>query len=581
MIPALDLAHTEGFSTAIISLGLHIRNGDLRAFDYLYGANLEYFGLSRLGASLAVGALTAIPGVSGEAALRLLVLGGFVGLVAATWTLVRRWTEAPHLVIAAAMLLLPSITESAFFYNDNVPSAALAVGGLALLTARRGLGAAALAGLLFGLGVVTRADAVLLGPAVLLVLYEQEGVTAPAVRRGLVFGLALLVPLIAVYAAFGATFLDVLHISKYTVHLWNRGAGKVRQSQQILLFFSVPGLVLAAAGVAELWRRRSWVRLALLAGVPLLYNVITFGKLWQARQLLPLTPLLVSLVVIGWQALPELVGPRRARLARRVVAGLAAATLFVPSPVVWLEDGPRAPLGRLWNLAEWRDWQREQNDSQRYVRAFASTLGVGGPTAVITDEFTADEYMHLALQLAGFRALPSGAAGPACARTGELWVNGDRRVMHVRLHVPFVTSYIPLMRQRYEASGAPCLEAVRPASLYYLEAISWVDRVLSRAYTKQAARQVKIPVWRPGGQIDSVRLETTPQDSAKYVRNGWLIAKPFVALPVDAVRERQLRRGYVVVDSLWRFYAIPREARFYTELPDAERALQPQVRFGR
>lgn len=573
MIPTLSIAHVEGFSTVIISLGMHIRDGNVRAFDYLYGANLDYFGLSRLGAALAMGLLTSIPGMSGELAFRLVMWVGTAALAASTWVLVRRWTGAPHLLIAAALLLLPTITESAFVYNDNLPSAALAVGALAVLVTTRGLAPAALAGLLFGLGMVTRADAVLLGPAVLLLLYEQSGVSRASVWRGLAFGLGLLLPVVGLYHAFGATYLDVIKISQYTVYLWNRGLGKVRQAEQILLFFSVPGLILAAAGVLALARRREYLRLLLLAGVPALYNVITFGKLWQARQLLPLTPMFVSLTVLGWQVLPSLVGRRRpAAWPRWAIAALTTVVLFAPPSLVVLEDGPRVLLaGRVGNLREWLRWQRGQNANQRYLRALASELGARGPAVVITDEFTADEYMHFALQEAGFSATPAGSAYPACRRTAELWRNGDRVVVHVRLHFPFVTSYVPLIPQRFAADGMPCIAAVRPASTYYVEARGWAGRMLGR--------NAPVPVWEPGRRVTQMSL--MPPDSAAHAKAPWVFDKPFVAVPLDPVTFSRMRAGFSLDSAKWQRAAIAREAHFYTEMKDADRALRSQVHFAR
>lgn len=569
LAPTLSMAHVEGFSTAIISLGLHIRDGNVRAFDYLYPANLEYFGLSRLGASLSVGGLTAL-GLDGTLALRLLVWGGLAGVVAGTWALVRRWTGAPPLLIVAALVLLPTVTESAFVYNDNLPSAALAIGSLTALVYRRGLAAAAVAGVMFGLGMVTRADAILLGPAVLLVLFEQDGIGRASVRRGLAFGLGLLVPLVGVYGAFGSTYLDVLKISTHTVYLWNRGLGKRRHVHQLILFFSLPGAALALAGAYALARGRQWLRLTLLAGVPVVYNVVTLGKLWQARQLLPLTPMFVALTVLGWQALPTLFG-RPSAWPRRALAALTAVVLFAPPLGVVMEDGPRALVGRVWNLGEWRRWQHGQNANQAYLRALAATLGARGPAVVITDEFTPDEYVHLALQENGFTASPAGAAYAACGRVAELWRRGDRQVVHVRLHTPFVTSYVPLNQQRFAAHGAPCVAAVRPASLYYVEGRGWAGRVLGR--------RTPAPVWAGEGRTEQVAL--LPPDSAAHVKAPWVFDKRVVAVPLDTVTYARLRTGFVYDSAVWHTWALTRERDFLTRMEDADRALQSQVRFAR
>ena len=49
LVPALTPAHVEGFSASIVSLGLHLRDGNISRFDGLYPLNVEFFGLTRLG----------------------------------------------------------------------------------------------------------------------------------------------------------------------------------------------------------------------------------------------------------------------------------------------------------------------------------------------------------------------------------------------------------------------------------------------------------------------------------------------------------------------------------------------------
>jgi hypothetical protein len=600
-VPAFRVAHVEGFSTAILSLALHVRHDTIRAFDYIYPANLEYFALSRLGATLGVAALSSLPGVDVTLAFRLLVWAGATGLLVGTWILVRRWTGAPPLLVAAALLVVPATVENVYFYNDNVISAALGVGALAVLvTARRSLGTAVGAGALLGLSVVTRADAVLLGPAVVLILAEQEGTDRAALRRAFLRALAIavggLVPLVGILALYGASYIDVLRTSTHTVYLWNRSTGLLRQAIQIVTFLGVPGLALAAAGAATLVRGRHYGRLALLAGVPVLYNLITLGKMWQARQLLPLLPLVVTLVVIGWQVLApyrvarslaaalvalSLVGPSPGRLTQDPTlppspgvegAVLARVGAYMPPLLRSYDDGPRVLTGRLWNLAEWHRWQAHQNGNQERLRRFARTLAAehpGGPIrAVLSDEFTSDEYTHFALQEAGFQVRPAAAEYPACARVGELWERRGVRVLHVRLHVPFVTSYEPLIPQRLAADGIPCLDAVRPAEMFYVEKRGWIYGELARAVAP-APPDAQHPVTQWPARTPARLRRATPGEN------------PFVVLRLDSATFAALRVGYTRGITVWARWAPPRERHFMATLPEADAALRSQVGFPR
>ncbi|HEV2735017.1 MAG TPA: glycosyltransferase family 39 protein, partial [Longimicrobiaceae bacterium] len=200
--PALSPAHVEGFSASIVSVGLHVGQGDVSAYDRLHPANLEFFGLSRLGTALSVTLFAAIPGVGGDAAMRATMWIAFAVLAWASFTLVRRWTGAGGAVAAASLLVVPGVAETAFFFNDNVLSSALAVASLAVVGSSQRLAVTARAGLLFGAAMVARFDAVLLAPAVPLIAFGQHGLGRTFYLRAAVFTGCVLVPLVGVLGAF-------------------------------------------------------------------------------------------------------------------------------------------------------------------------------------------------------------------------------------------------------------------------------------------------------------------------------------------------------------------------------------------
>ncbi|MEI9851081.1 MAG: hypothetical protein WDN24_09825 [Sphingomonas sp.] len=76
-----------------------------------------------------------------------------------------------------ALLLIPGVSEAGFFYNHDVPAAALGASALALLYLRDGWRVGLASGLLLGLGILTRADVALLAPAVPAVLVHRFGAT--------------------------------------------------------------------------------------------------------------------------------------------------------------------------------------------------------------------------------------------------------------------------------------------------------------------------------------------------------------------------------------------------------------------
>src|SRR4051812_37985514 len=119
LLPLLTPVHVEGFTASVASLALHLDRDLVTNFDTLQPLNTEYFGLSKLGWVLSIAGLMK-PGLVSGAAMTVLNWAGFAALCAASVFVVRRWTRAPIPLIAAGLLLLPGISESAFFFNDNI-----------------------------------------------------------------------------------------------------------------------------------------------------------------------------------------------------------------------------------------------------------------------------------------------------------------------------------------------------------------------------------------------------------------------------------------------------------------------------
>lgn len=577
-LPVLTPAHVEGFSASIVSLGLHLAHGgDVAAYDRLFPVNLEFFGLSRMGNWLAVALLARIPGVDGELAMRLTLWIGLVLLTGSSLALVRRWTGASLAVGAAALLLLPGFLENAFFYADNVLSAGLATSALLLVErARARTGAVALVGLaiggvLLGVAVLARTDAILVGAAAPLLLLPGRpslasdapatvavGARAPwrdALVRLAVFGAAGAATVCGVLALFDATILDVLGISAYMVRIWGRGLALKRHVLSLVLFVGIPAAVLVPLALGRLARARDAWRLALLVGVPLVYNVVALGKVLESRQLLPITPFLAALTVLGWQALAPAPGaPGARRWARPAFVGLVLAVWLAPPLDRRMDDGPRALTGRLYSPPRWRAWQRAINRNHDDLEAFAATLAAPARrTAVLTDFWDGDRYFHLALQEVGFRpvAMPTGA--PACARAGEAFARGDAVVLHLRLHVPHAITFPGLTPQRLERVARPCLAESGVAELYVLGAEDWLTRQLGAALPRSAW------VAREHGTLGATGYP------------------PQVAVPLDASALDTLDAAYQrVARDTWR---APWAARGPRDLAAAERLLARRVPF--
>jgi hypothetical protein len=463
--PALDPVHVEGFTGSIVALGLHLANGTLGAFDPGQPLNAEYFGLTKLGAVLGVAGLAGL-GMSGDAAMRLLMWIGFALLLGGSMRLIREWSGAPWWAGALALLLMPGVAESAFFFNDNVLSAGLFALALALFFARQGVAASIAAGVLIGLAVAVRTDTIILSLAVPLMAAERQGVTAGAVRSSVIAGLAAVATLFALFAPFGATPFDALKIGSVAVSTWDRPPDFARHALELAYFGGIPAGLLAAFGVLALMRERRWLRLGLLAGLPALFNLALLGSLWEVRQFLALTPFLGALVALGIMRLVEEGRARRWTLP----LALAVTTLLVwagPLKVQMLADGPRALVGRVHGIPLWKNWQESVRQDFRAIDGAIGAATPGAPVVLISDNWNEDRYLHLRLVESGFG--PGAAALPApCAAIGEAMRKGGRTVVHLRLQHGFVPYWAELQADRLERFAMPCIQAVRPERVLLL-----------------------------------------------------------------------------------------------------------------
>lgn len=531
--PMLSPVHVEGFSASIVALGLHVAEGSVRDFMPFAPLNADYYGLTKLGAVLGVAWLS--PLLGGEGAFRLLLWGGMALTLGTSAWLIRQWSGSRWIVCAATLVLMPGVAESGFFFNDNVLAAGLILPALAIILRWRSPAAALIAGALIGCAVTVRTDMmVLAATAVPLIAIERRSWRKAAIVTGIAGATAVAV-LFALYALVGATPIDAAKVGALAVSLWARTPDPWRFLSVILLFCGLPGLVLAALGAARLARVRAWYRLALLAGVPVLFNLILFGKMWEVRQLLVLAPFVGALVARGIDAAVTEAGARRWGLP----ATLSLVALFsLAGPILGynFSDGPRELTGRLAGIVRWRGWQEAvRQDFARIDRLVAATPG-GRPHAIITDGWNDDRYLHLTLLERGFRRAP---LPPACTMIAEAMRSGSRTVVQLSMRQSFLKHWEVLQPMRFERRALPCLAAIR-------------------------AEQVTLLATGPrGAALLSASPVQIPDDLAD---------DPLVARPVDGAALARLGFGY-------RRGAIG--AKGSPDVERAEQAVVSQSRFSR
>ncbi len=257
-------------------------------------------------------------------------------------------------VLAGTLAIHPLLWMSGTYGNSAMPSTALLVGSITLLSHRAGAVGETVALVLCAAAIVVRADAVLATPAVVLLLHQRHGGLRPAVLRAgaLAGGLAIL---------YAALFLadPRMHdaVASVASHLTNEEYAT--RFWEYLLWSTSP-LPLAAAALGAglmLERRRALLGVAVTWCLP--FFAFYYSTTTSPRYFLPTAVPLAVCAAVALAKLPGLLAPGHRRIAAWVVGVAASAHLFVAlghfspgSPRNLLRQGEfETQLGPMWTGA--------------------------------------------------------------------------------------------------------------------------------------------------------------------------------------------------------------------------------------
>lgn len=435
--PALHAVQLEGFTSQTTSIALLRAHAPGVAHDPDLPAVTQFITQSRSAviAALAVAYAVAGPGPGdADLAYQGLVLLSFAALVLASLRLARHWAGTPWLAGFAALLLTPGAAENAFFFNDNIVSAALAVCSLLCVTRHSGLLRCALAGVLLALAVLARIDAVLLAPALLGLVLLREGARSPWPALAWLGGTAAAVLALAALWQ-GFSLLDAVHTAGQFVIERPR----TRWLSTRVLFFGLAALPLLAIGAwtlgRELWRQRRVVALLTWVAYPVALALLA-PLATETRYVFPLlTPWVALHGARGLQVVLDgcrrgLAGGRAAWGSWAVLAWIAAV-LCAPTTMVLQHDGPRSVLGRLWSPALWAQWQQSVVTSNARQRELARALADHRRTLLVSTHFNDEWSIRLRLFELGF--VPDPAHGSVAGCSGiSVYRRAGSEVLHVR-----------------------------------------------------------------------------------------------------------------------------------------------------
>lgn len=563
--PIVAPVHVEGFSASIQSIAMHLVNDNPLDYDRIFPFNFEFFFSSRFGMNFFVAEVMRVLPIKDDLAMSITMWLGFLMLIPASAMLICRWANTDWAAALGFIVLMPGIAQSAFFYNDNVLSAGLAIAAIAICTVARHGAMLVAAGAMLGSAMLVRPDCVLILPAIGLIIWRNVGLRAIAIKHFLLLSLGLLGIMLISRGTYGIDFFQTMKAANYAIALWNRWPSIETHTSNLLLFMGIPGAIFFVLGISQALRSKDWFLILLLVGVPMAYNLIYWGKLWQARQLLPLTPFLGALAAHGVRTFSEI------KLALRVaiITVFIAITIAPPLHLTTHLDGPHSNLGFLWSPLLWREWQNDVHKDFEHINHFVDKINSN--TIIITDTWNIDRYIHLALQKAEFTILNKSAREDRCGRSSETFYKNGFTVTHIRLITPFLKDNKRLVPVRFDAYVTPCFQQNENSSLIFyanlLQAISPMESADQPSHESEQNFAV-LKMWREEIQ----RLRNLP--------GVWRLAlpryHPHAIIQLDTKRLAALRKSYIAEEARFTNGLLePDNSKF--RLSESEQLLQPRL----
>ncbi|WP_198355464.1 hypothetical protein [Sphingomonas sp. MA1305] len=436
LLPLRSVGFTEGFQLMVLNLAAEHAAGCGPVADLAFPLAAQFYYVTRFGLIAILAALDPLMVADPLPMVAALMIASLATYLAATAILIRRLFDAGPGWTLLAAAMCPAITASAYYLNDSLPSAALAVTALALFAGASSWPRTIVTGVLLGLGAVLRIDALFVWPILLMIALAAGNGWRRALKQGLAAAITATATASACYLAGGLSILDPLRIGQAMITLWMPQVSSFHAAAIIVVAVTLPLVIAALAGAWRLWRdngaghSRLLIAVVGLGSYLLIYNL----SLYQPRYLLPVLPLVLGLAATGLRdafTRPRIVG---------VAAAILLATLQWFAPYVAIaSEGPRAVTGQMWNTLDWTRWLAQITKGTRITTTqLNSVLRLGGPRqTIVTVGWSEERLTVLALERGGFVAT-TPERQDFCALIGQKWIDSaGRMVRHVRLEIPF------------------------------------------------------------------------------------------------------------------------------------------------
>jgi hypothetical protein len=469
--PAFNAAHLEGFTAQTQSIALLKSENPLAEHDPYLPLVTQFIYQTR---SAVIDGLSLIYEVFPDAsdlAFRGMVLLSFVVLLAASMVFGWRYGKVSPLCGFFALVLTQGIPETAFFLNDNMVSAALAIAGLAIVSTKPRVLEWLVSGILLALAILSRFDAVLVLPLVIGVIFYNFRELRLRLIACCVFSIGAIGVGLVMSIYHGFSPFDTLSIGRrFILHTPDF------KSYLLLRAYFLGVLVVPFLFIGFLVNFRSLASSRSYIGI-LTFVVYPAGLLLAApnstevRYIFPLLAPLIALHAgrgIHWVYEHAIASAGNARWLARVLAVGLLAVALVPPTLVQIRDGPRSMLGRAWSPLSWTKWQDSVELGKARSEELVRLLDSGRLNVLVTTHYNDEFFMRLRLMEAGFVPVPTASRYPACAGF-SLLKKGDSEVAHIRTAPQYLIAPISVTSNAaLQISTAFSCQAVSTAHSTYL-----------------------------------------------------------------------------------------------------------------
>ena len=541
--PVFQAIHLEGYSAQMQSIALLGSIAPGVPHDPWLPLITQFIFQTRSGIIDMLAAIYSVFPGAGDQAFRMLMVASLAVLLASSIVYAKRWSNTPPLFALFALVLAPGIPETAFFFNDNIVSAALSTAALALVSRRLGKPTALLSGACFGLALLCRLDAVMVLPLIVgTVFYSQA--TRRAQVTACLLGILGALSLLAASAVFhGFSLIDAFSTAKRFVPMLTES----RWVWVRLFFFGLAALPVVLIGGWLGWKRlknqRSVIGILTFIAYPLLLAAFA-PKATEIRYVFPLLAPLIALH--GGNGLQWVYQQctRGTGVRFRVASAVAAfGVLVLLAPLTWVKvlDGPRYVLGRLWSPPQWARWQQAGAEGTRRMEALAALLDDGRRNIVLSSHFNDEFYLRLRLMEHGFLPAATASRYPGCSGM-SLFTKGDSVVMHIRAHPQYrIAGHGYQYNAALQLTAAYECSATRSANKTYVAAFGDNDwDLVSEIYSFDASSFPGPAVVR----FSDVRNLITAKDAPTLRKFGMAMFRELTAPEVEATRAKA--RDYLV-----------------------------------